>query len=64
MNATSRASDGSLDERRDLLLSHLIAAGYERAEPAILQPSSLFLDLSGEEIRSRLFLTSDQDGQE
>ena len=64
MNTTPRVSEGTLDERRDLLLSHLISAGYERAEPAILQPASVFLDLSGEEIRSRLFLTSDHAGHE
>ena len=64
MNTTPKVSEGTLDERRDLLLSHLISAGYERAEPAILQPASVFLDLSGEEIRSRLFLTSDHAGHE
>ena len=35
-----------------------------RAEPSILQPSSVFLDLSGEEIRGRMYLTTDGAGAE
>ena len=46
------------------LIAHLAQAGYGRAEPAILQPASVFLDLSGEDIRGRLFLTSDASGSE
>lgn len=45
-------------------LSHLQEARYLRVEPPILQPASIFLDLSGEEIRGRLFLTSDASGAE
>jgi ATP phosphoribosyltransferase regulatory subunit len=40
------------------------AAGFERVEPAILQPTAPFLDMSGEDIRGRLFLTSGPDGEE
>ena len=40
------------------------AAGYRRIEPEILQPADIFLDLSGEEIRHRLLLTSDSEGRE
>ena len=35
----------------DALLASFAQAGYERAEPAILQPAEPFLDLSGEDIR-------------
>ncbi len=45
-------------------LAHLADARYLRLEPAILQPAAVFLDLSGEEIRGRLFLTSDAVGAE
>jgi ATP phosphoribosyltransferase regulatory subunit len=45
-------------------LDHFLAAGFSRIEPAILHPASIFLDMSGEEIRGRLFLTSDASGQE
>ncbi|MGE7472953.1 ATP phosphoribosyltransferase regulatory subunit [Bosea sp. NPDC003192] len=38
--------------------------GFSRAEPAILQPVEPFLDLSGEDIRRRIFLTQDDDGRE
>ncbi|MEN5082565.1 ATP phosphoribosyltransferase regulatory subunit [Bosea sp. TWI1241] len=38
--------------------------GYARAEPAILQPAEPFLDLSGEDIRRRIFLTQDGEGRE
>ena len=45
-------------------LDRLIAAGFSRIEPPALQPASIFLDMSGEEIRGRLFLTSGPDGDE
>ena len=48
----------------DTLLAHFAAAGYARCEPPILQPASVFLDLSGEDIRHRLFLSSDASGAE
>jgi ATP phosphoribosyltransferase regulatory subunit len=48
----------------DTLLAHFAAAGYPRCEPPILQPASVFLDLSGEDIRHRLFLASDASGTE
>ncbi len=41
------------------LISHLVGAGYVRAEPPILQPASVFLDMAGEELRGRLLLTGD-----
>lgn len=45
-------------------LERLIAAGFDRIEPPALQPASVFLDMSGEEIRGRLFLTSGPAGEE
>ncbi|GAC1333586.1 MAG: ATP phosphoribosyltransferase regulatory subunit [Beijerinckiaceae bacterium] len=47
-----------------ILLAHFSDAGYLRCDPPILQPSSVFLDLSGEEIRHRLYLASDASGGE
>jgi ATP phosphoribosyltransferase regulatory subunit len=38
--------------------------GYARAEPAILQPADVFLDLSGEDIRRRIFMTQDSEGRD
>jgi ATP phosphoribosyltransferase regulatory subunit len=48
----------------DGLLSSFAQAGYVKAEPAILQPAEPFLDLSGEDIRKNLYLTSDAGGEE
>ena len=39
-------------------------AGYARVEPAIVQPAEIFLELSGEELRRRLFIFSDSTGRE
>jgi ATP phosphoribosyltransferase regulatory subunit len=39
-------------------------AGFARVEPAILQPTAPFLDMSGEDIRGRLFLTAGPEGEE
>jgi ATP phosphoribosyltransferase regulatory subunit len=48
----------------DALLLSFAQAGYVRAEPAILQPAEPFLDLSGEDIRKSLYLTTDAGGEE
>src|SRR5947209_2842617 len=48
----------------DALLLSFAQAGYVRAEPAILQPAEPFLDLSGEDIRKSLYLTTDANGEE
>ena len=45
-------------------LDCLLAAGFERTEPPVLHPAAIFLDMSGEEVRRRLFLTSDAAGEE
>jgi ATP phosphoribosyltransferase regulatory subunit len=48
----------------DTLLLSFAKAGYTLAEPPILQPSEPFLDLSGEDIRKSLYLTTDATGEE
>ena len=50
--------------RQAALLGRLMDAGYERTEPPLLSPASIFLDFSGEDIRSALFLTGDGAGNE
>ena len=52
------------DSRAQALLASYERAGYARVAPAILQPAEPFLDLSGEDIRSRMFLTTDAHGRE
>jgi ATP phosphoribosyltransferase regulatory subunit len=46
------------------LVSAYERAGYARTHPAILQPAEPFLDLSGEDIRARMFLTAGRSGEE
>jgi ATP phosphoribosyltransferase regulatory subunit len=46
------------------LVSGFERTGYARVEPAILQPAEPFLDLSGEDIRKRMYLTVDPQGYE
>jgi ATP phosphoribosyltransferase regulatory subunit len=60
---TSENGSGSAGWADTLLLS-FAQAGYARAEPAILQPAEPFLDLSGEDIRKSLYLTTDASGEE
>lgn len=61
-NATSHVAGSAA--WADALLLSFAQAGYVRAEPAILQPAEPFLDLSGEDIRKSLYLTTDQTGEE
>lgn len=48
----------------EALLLSFARAGYAHARPPILQPAEPFLDLSGEDIRKSLYLTSDAGGEE
>src|SRR5690349_21510757 len=57
-------SQATKDLRADALVASYARAGYAPASPAILQPAEPFLDLSGEDIRRRMYLVSDQPGRE
>lgn len=48
----------------EILLGLFDRDGYTRLEPSVLQPAEVFLDLSGEDIRRRLFVTTDAAGSE
>jgi ATP phosphoribosyltransferase regulatory subunit len=50
--------------RAEALVASYERAGYARCEPAILQPAEPFLDLSGEDIRRRMYLTTDAAGRD
>jgi ATP phosphoribosyltransferase regulatory subunit len=50
--------------RAQQLLASYMRAGYTPIDPPVLQPAEPFLDLSGEDIRRRMFLTSDPLGRE
>lgn len=48
----------------EILLGLFDREGYAPLEPPVLQPADVFLDLSGEDIRRRMFVTSDANGAE
>ena len=52
------------DARAEALVASYERAGYARIAPAILQPAEPFLDLSGEDIRKRMYLTTAPAGGE
>src|SRR5256885_12873825 len=52
------------DARAEALVGAYERAGYRRVAPPILQAAEPFLDLSGEDIRKRMYLTADADGRE
>jgi ATP phosphoribosyltransferase regulatory subunit len=67
MTAFPYYEDGAmeaLNAQANVLLGLFAAHGYARAEPAVLQPASIFLDRSGEEIRRRTFTLTDPSGRE
>src|SRR5262245_21376765 len=63
-SAATRSTETARDKRAEALVASFERAGYTRVAPAILQPAEPFLDLSGEDIRKRMFLTSDPHGRE
>src|SRR5215217_3939500 len=48
----------------DALMARFAREGYARIEPAVLPPADVFIDLSGEDIRRRMFVTQDAVGTE
>ncbi|HKC32340.1 MAG TPA: ATP phosphoribosyltransferase regulatory subunit [Xanthobacteraceae bacterium] len=52
------------DTRADALVASYERAGYVPIAPATLQPAEPFLDLSGEDIRRRMYLVNDPAGGE
>src|SRR5919205_265519 len=48
----------------DALIALFEREGYARVEPPVLQPAEVFVDLSGEDIRRRMFVTQDAGGRE
>jgi ATP phosphoribosyltransferase regulatory subunit len=59
-----QATAGRKDGLADAYVAACERAGYRRIAPAILQPAEPFLDLSGEDLRKRLFLTTAPDGSD
>src|SRR2546430_6079513 len=63
VTAAVRGAAGSAAGADALLLS-FAQGGYVQAHPGILQRAEPFLDLSGEDIRKSLYLTTDASGEE
>jgi len=64
MDARTHIQATGIDPRAEALVASYERAGYVRVRPAILQPAEPFLDLSGEEIRKRMYLTTAPGGGE
>jgi ATP phosphoribosyltransferase regulatory subunit len=64
MTFSAAASATGTASRAETLLASFAAAGYAAVQPSILQPAEPFLDLSGEDIRKSLYLTTDASGDE
>jgi len=64
MDAIVTQVPNTQDQRSETLLASYERAGYVRMAPAMLQPAEPFLDLSGEDIRKRMYLTTAPDGAE
>src|SRR5882762_5774189 len=63
-SAATTPGETAPDARADALVASYERAGYARVAPAMLQPAEPFLDLSGEDIRKRMFLTVVPQGRE
>jgi ATP phosphoribosyltransferase regulatory subunit len=61
---TSEIKTSQPDQRAESLVAAYERSGYCRIAPAILQPAEPFLDLSGEDIRRRMYLSTDSEGRE
>jgi len=64
MDASVKVPGAGADMRAEALVASYERAGYARVAPAILQPAEPFLDLSGEDIRKRMYLTTAPGGAE
>jgi ATP phosphoribosyltransferase regulatory subunit len=63
-SATTTADIDALDAEARRLMAAFARAGYERVEPAVIQPADLFLDVVGESLRARTYVFTDPDGAE
>jgi ATP phosphoribosyltransferase regulatory subunit len=62
--STTTADIDALDAQARRLMAAFARAGYERVEPAVIQPADLFLDVVGESLRARTYVFTAPDGAE
>lgn len=53
-----------VDAVAEIVREVFAAAGGERIDPPIIQPARPYIDLSGEDVRARLFLVEDPEGRQ
>lgn len=64
MPAESAPAFSDLEDQARLLTGVFAGAGFELVAPSILQPAGIFLDVIGDELRSRTYVFNDPDGGE
>lgn len=63
-NRTSQAKNAAIVDRARRLRDRFAKSGYAPVEPAILQPAEVFVGLSGESIRRRLYVVQGASGED
>lgn len=64
MSAESAKQFEALERQAASLMSVFTRAGCEAVAPAVIQPADIFLDVIGEELRSRTYVFTDPEGHE
>lgn len=64
MVANVSARLAALEGQAERMLGVFARAGYERIAPDIIQPAEVFLDVIGEDLRSRTYVFTDPEGSE
>ncbi|MEO1609625.1 MAG: ATP phosphoribosyltransferase regulatory subunit [Pseudomonadota bacterium] len=61
---TARNFFQTLEDQAHSILAVFNSQGYETVAPAIIQPAQIFLDVVGEDLRSRTYVFTDPEGAE
>ncbi len=64
MSAETARKFQALEDQAQNILSVFCAADYEAVAPSIIQPADIFLDVVGEDLRSRTYVFTDPEGAE
>lgn len=64
MSAETARDFQALETQAQLLMGHFTKAGYQAVAPAIIQPADVYLDVIGEQLRSRSYVFTDPEGEE
>jgi len=64
MSAETARKFQALEDQAQSILGVFCDAGYEAVAPSIIQPADIFLDVVGEDLRSRTYVFTDPEGAE